>query len=191
VSDTARVQPDDARALQALIIVDVQNDFCPGGALAVAGGDEVIEPINSLAREMDVVVATRDWHPPEHGSFVAQGGPWPVHCVQDTPGAELREDLDRERIELLVDAGVAVDRDGYSGFEDTPLEDELRGRRVARVHVAGLALDYCVKHTALDARRLGFDVVVHRGATRAVNVNPGDDERAVAELRAAGVEVTA
>jgi nicotinamidase/pyrazinamidase len=185
------VQPDDARQLQALIIVDVQNDFCPGGALAVAGGDEVIEPINSLAREMDVVVATRDWHPPDHRSFVSQGGPWPVHCVQDTPGAELREDLDRERIELLVDAGVSVDRDGYSGFEDTPLEDKLRRRGVKRVHVAGLALDYCVKHTALEARRLGFDVVVHRDATRAVNVNRGDDERAVAELRAAGVDVTA
>ena len=191
VSDTPDVQSADARPQEALIVVDVQNDFCPGGALAVAGGQEVIEPINALAREMDVVVATRDWHPPDHGSFVSQGGPWPIHCVQGTPGAELREDLDRERIELLVDAGVAVDRDGYSGFEDTPLEDELRGRRVARVHVAGLALDYCVKHTALDARRLGFDVVVHRDATRAVNVNPGDDQRAVAELLAAGVDVTA
>jgi nicotinamidase/pyrazinamidase len=174
---------------EALIVVDVQNDFCPGGALAVAGGDEVVDPINRLAREVDFVLATRDWHPPDHHSFAAQGGPWPVHCVRGTPGAELRDDLDSARIEVVVDAGSAADREGYSGFEDTQLEQELRERRVRRVHIAGLALDYCGKHTALDARRRGFDVVVHRDATRAVNVHPGDDERAVAELLDAGVEV--
>jgi nicotinamidase/pyrazinamidase len=184
------MEGEDTRRPEALIVVDVQNDFCPGGALAVAGGDEVVTPINRLARELDYVFATRDWHPPDHGSFAPQGGPWPVHCVQGTRGAELRDDLDRERIEVLVDAGRAVDREGYSGFEDTQLEQELRERGVGRVHVAGLALDYCVKHTALDARRLGFDVVVHRDATRAVNVRPGDDERAVAELREAGIEVS-
>jgi nicotinamidase/pyrazinamidase len=184
------MEGEDPRRPEALIVVDVQNDFCPGGALAVAGGDEVVAPINRLAHEVDYVLATRDWHPPDHGSFATHGGPWPLHCVQGTRGAELREDLESERIEVVVDAGRAVDRDGYSGFEDTPLEEELRKRGVKRVHVAGLALDYCVKHTALEARRLGFEVVVHRDATRAVNVHPGDDERAVAELREAGVEVS-
>jgi nicotinamidase/pyrazinamidase len=183
------VRSREPHAPEALIVVDVQNDFCPGGALAVAGGDEVVDPINRLAREVDVVVATRDWHPPNHSSFQANGGPWPVHCVQGSPGAELRDDLDIARIEVVVDAGRAAALDGYSGFEDTPLERELRERGVQRVHVAGLALDYCVKHTALEARRLGFDVVVHRDATRAVNVQPNDDERAVAELVGAGVEV--
>jgi nicotinamidase/pyrazinamidase len=170
--------------------VDVQNDFCAGGALAVAGGEEVIEPIDRLARSVDFVLATRDWHPRDHHSFEQQGGPWPVHCVQGTVGAELHPELDRARIDVVVDAGQDVDLEGYSGFEETALEALLRKRGIRRVHVAGLALDYCVKHTALDARRLGFDVIVHRDATRAVNVHPGDDERAVAELLAAGVEVS-
>jgi nicotinamidase/pyrazinamidase len=177
-------------APEALIVVDVQNDFCSGGALAIAGGEEVIEPIGRLGREVEFVVATRDWHPPEHHSFDSQGGPWPVHCVQGTAGAELHPELERARIEAVVDAGHLAHLEGYSGFEETGLEAMLRERGVKRVHVAGLALDYCVKHTALDARRLGFDVVVHRDATRAVNVHPGDDERAVDELLAAGVEVT-
>jgi nicotinamidase/pyrazinamidase len=183
-------QGDDGPPPEALIAVDVQNDFCSGGALAVAGGEEVIEPIDSLARDVDFVVATRDWHPPDHHSFATEGGPWPVHCVQGTAGAGLRPELDRTRIDAVVDAGQRRDLEGYSGFEQTALEQLLRERGVGRVHVAGLALDYCVKHTALDARRLGFEVVVHRDATRAVNVRPGDDERAIAELRAAGVEVT-
>jgi nicotinamidase/pyrazinamidase len=175
--------------MRALIIVDVQDDFCPGGALAVPDGDAVVEPINRLAREASFVVATRDWHPVDHGSFSSQGGPWPVHCVSDTPGAELHPDLDRSQIDAVVDKGQAPDREGYSGFEDTELERLLRERGVDRVDIAGLALDYCVKATALDAGRAGFDVVVHRGATRAVEVQPGDADRAVEELRAAGVEV--
>jgi nicotinamidase/pyrazinamidase len=174
---------------EALIVVDVQNDFCPGGALAVEGGDEVVEPINRMAAEHDLVIATRDWHPPDHGSFEAHGGPWPEHCVQGTQGAELHSGIDRDEVDQVVDKGQDPATEGYSGFEATGLEQLLRERGVDRVHVAGLALDYCVKNTALDAKRHGFDVVVHRGATRAVNVNPGDDERAVAELREADVEV--
>jgi nicotinamidase/pyrazinamidase len=174
---------------EALIVVDVQNDFCPGGALAVERGDEVVEPINEMAGEHDLVIATRDWHPPDHGSFEAHGGPWPQHCVQGTDGAELHPEIDRDKIHQVVDKGQDPATEGYSGFEGTGLEKLLREREVDRVHVAGLALDYCVKNTALDAKRHGFDVVVHRGATRAVNVNAGDDERAVAELREAGVEV--
>lgn len=175
--------------MQALIVVDVQNDFCPGGALAIGDGDAVVEPINRLAREASFVVATRDWHPADHGSFAAQGGPWPVHCVCGTPGAELHPGIDQGTIDAIVDKGQVSDREGYSGFEGTELERLLRERGVDTVDVAGLALDYCVKATALDARRAGFSVTVHRGATRAVEVEPGDGERAVEELRAAGVEV--
>jgi nicotinamidase/pyrazinamidase len=174
---------------EALIMVDVQNDFCPGGALAVDEGDQVIEPLHQLADDADVVVATRDWHPQDHHSFEHRGGPWPVHCVHGTEGAELHPDLDRDRIHHRVDAGVVSGQEGFDKFEETDLEEYLRERDVERVHVGGLALDYCVKHTALGARRRGFDTVVHVGATRAVNVEPGDDQRALAELREAGVEV--
>ncbi|HTP23345.1 MAG TPA: nicotinamidase [Solirubrobacteraceae bacterium] len=175
--------------MRALIVVDVQNDFCPGGALAVPDGDAVVEAVNRMAADAPFVVATRDWHPADHGSFAAQGGPWPVHCVQDTPGAALHSGIDLSQIDVVVDKGEASDREGYSGFEGTDLERLLRERGVDAVDVAGLALDYCVKATALDARAAGFGVTVHRGATRAVEVTPGDGERAVSELRAAGVEV--
>ena len=170
--------------MEALIVVDVQNDFCPGGALAVPEGDEIIEAINRMAGDMPLVIATRDWHPPDHGSFAVHGGAWPVHCVQDTPGAQLHPEL-RATFDAVIDKGRAREREGYSGFEDTSLGRLLHERGVGTVHVVGLALDYCVKATALDARQAGFDVVVHREATRAV----GDGERAVEELRAAGVEV--
>jgi nicotinamidase/pyrazinamidase len=175
--------------MRALIVVDVQNDFCPGGALAVPDGDAVVDRINRLASEASFVVATRDWHPPDHGSFAEHGGPWPVHCVQGTPGAELHSGIDRSRIDTIVDKGQTRDREGYSGFEETELERLLRERGVDGVDVSGLALDYCVKATALDAKRAGFDVVVHRDATRAVDVQPGDGDRAVQELRAAGIQV--
>jgi nicotinamidase/pyrazinamidase len=173
--------------VDALIVVDVQNDFCPGGALAVPDGDAVIDPINRLAREAPFVVATRDWHPPDHRSFKAQGGPWPEHCVRDSEGAQLHPGIDRGLIDVVLDKGQARDTDGYSGFEDTGLERLLRERGVESVTVAGLALDYCVRATALDARRAGFDVTVPAGATRAVD--GADGRRAVEELRAAGVEV--
>lgn len=167
----------------------MQNDFCSGGALEVPDGDSVIEPVNALARALPFVVATRDWHPPDHGSFAAQGGPWPVHCVRDTPGAQLHERIDASRIDAIVDAGRTPEMEGYSGFEDTELEQLLRGRDVDAVHVAGLALDYCVKETALEARRRGFDVTVHLDATRPVEVHTGDGERAVEQLREVGVHV--
>lgn len=175
--------------MEALIVVDVQNDFCGGGALAVAGGDEVVTPVNILAERMPFVIATRDWHPPGHHSFAAAGGPWPVHCVAGTPGAELHPEIDRSQIDAVLDTGTEPDLEGYSAFEETGLEQLLREHDVERVHVAGLALDYCVKATALDAKRLGFDVVVHRDAVRAVELEPGDAERAVSELRESGVDV--
>jgi nicotinamidase/pyrazinamidase len=175
--------------MEALIVVDVQNDFCAGGALPVPDGEAVVEPVNRLAAQAQFVVATRDWHPPDHRSFAEHGGPWPVHCVRDTAGAQLHPGVERAQLDLVLDKGHARDREGYSGFEGTELETLLRDRGVETVHVAGLALDYCVKETALDAKRAGFDVVVHRGATRAVEVDPGDGDRAVAALREAGVEV--
>jgi nicotinamidase/pyrazinamidase len=175
--------------MDALIVVDVQNDFCRGGALEVADGDAVVEPINRLAAELPFVLATRDWHPPDHLSFASEGGPWPVHCVRDTPGAQFHPELAVDRIDVIVDTGFTRELEGYSGFEGTNLEQLLRDHDVDRVHVAGLALDYCVLETALDAKRGGFDVVLHRDATRAVEVKPGDGERALEKLRAAGVRI--
>ena len=176
---------------QALVIVDFQNDFCPGGALAVPDGDAIAGRLNDLAGsgEYDFVVATRDWHPPDHNSFAAQGGPWPVHCVAGTPGAELHHALDPTAIDVVVDKGQDRSTDGYSGFEATPLADLLREHEVDHVTVVGLATDYCVKNTALDALRNGFHVTVDSTATRGVEVEPGDSERALAEVRAAGASV--
>jgi nicotinamidase/pyrazinamidase len=176
--------------MEALIVVDVQNDFCPGGALAVPDGDAVVAPINALAARVPIVVATRDWHPPDHSSFADFGGPWPVHCVAGTRGAELVDGVDIARVSAIIDKGLASDDEGYSGFEATGLGGLLRDRGVDVVHVGGLALDYCVRATALDAVAAGFDVIVHRIATRAVDVQPGDGDRAADELRAAGVTVT-
>ena len=170
-------------------MVDVQNDFCAGGALPVPDGDAVVDPINRLAEGFPFVVATRDWHPPNHQSFAEQGGPWPVHCVRETPGAALHPRLDSGQIDAIVDKGQERSYEGYSGFEHSELERLLRDHDIDRVHVAGLALDYCVKATALDGREAGFDVVLHTGATRAIDAAPGDAERARDELREAGVEI--
>ena len=176
----------------ALIIVDYQNDFArPDGALSVPGGDDVAGHINELATSGDyeLVIATRDWHPPDHGSFTDQGGIWPVHCVQGTDGAELHPALDRDPIDAIVDTGQTPDVEGYSGFEATSLAETLRARGVDRVTLVGLATDYCVKHTALDALREGFAVRIDRAGVRGVDVEPGDSERALDELAAAGATV--
>jgi nicotinamidase/pyrazinamidase len=176
---------------RALLVIDFQNDFTPGGALAVQHGDEIAARINELAGsgDFDLVLATRDWHPPDHGSFKEQGGPWPVHCVRGTDGAELHAALDRSRIDVIVDKGQDPATEGYSGFEGTELAKTLRDRGIDEVTVVGLATDYCVKNTALDALRDGLKVTVDSSAVRGVNVEPGDDERALDELRAAGATV--
>jgi nicotinamidase/pyrazinamidase len=177
---------------RALIVVDYQNDFTPpDGALAVREGDEIAGRINELARsgDYDLVVATRDWHPPDHGSFTEQGGTWPVHCVQGTPGAELHPDLDREPIDVVVDKGQDPGTDGYSGFDGTRLAEILREHGIDQVTVVGLATDYCVKTTALEALQEGFAVTVDTTAVRGVDVAPGDSERALDELRAAGASM--
>jgi nicotinamidase/pyrazinamidase len=177
---------------EALIIVDYQHDFAhPDGALSVPAGHEVAEHINALAASGDyeLVIATRDWHPPDHGSFTDQGGIWPVHCVQGSPGAELHLALDREPIHAIVDKGQDPGTEGYSAFDATSLAETLRARGVDSVTIVGLATDYCVKNTALDALREGFAVRVDRAGVRGVDVEPGDSERALDELAAAGATV--
>jgi nicotinamidase/pyrazinamidase len=176
----------------ALIIVDYQNDFArPDGALSVPAGEEVAGHINELARSggYELVLATRDWHPPDHGSFTEQGGIWPVHCVQGTLGAELHPALDTAPVDAIVDKGQDPGTEGYSAFDATSLAETLRARGVDAVTVVGLATDYCVKNTALDALREGFAVRVDRAGIRGVDVQPGDSERALEELAAAGATV--
>jgi nicotinamidase/pyrazinamidase len=177
---------------EALVIVDFQNDFTPGGALAVAEGDLIAERVNELAADprFALVVATRDWHPADHGSFEGQGGQWPEHCVQDTEGAQLHPSLEHELVHVIVDKGHNPETEGYSGFEDTDLLKLLREHEIDSVTVVGLATDYCVKNTALDALRHGFKVAVDLEGVRGVDVNEGDSEQAIAELRQAGATVS-
>jgi nicotinamidase/pyrazinamidase len=197
--------------MNALIIVDVQNDFCPGGALAVPGGDLVVPVINRILPAFDAVVATQDWHPLDHGSFAANhpgysvgevitlnGLPqvlWPVHCVQDSPGAEFHPDLDTSGIEAVFRKGTDPAVDSYSGFFDngqqhaTGLHAWLRDKGVTAVYVCGLATDYCVKWTALDALALDFPTYVIADATRGVNLQPTDSALALEEIARAGGHV--
>jgi nicotinamidase/pyrazinamidase len=173
----------------ALLIIDFQNDFTSGGALEVPQGDEIAEPVKRLAERFDTVVATRDWHPPDHASFDTEGGPWPVHCVRDTHGAQLHRAMDEIDVDAMVDVGREREDEGYSGFENSELAEILRERDVDRVYVCGLATDYCVRASAIDACGEGFDTTVVEDAIRAVNVKPDDGERAIADMRAAGATV--
>lgn len=175
--------------MTALIIVDVQNDFCPGGALAVPDGDAVVPVINDLMPRFPLIVATQDWHPADHCSFTPQGGIWPPHCVAGTPGAELHAELDIRSVGLRVRKATTPDADAYSGFQGTDLTEQLRARDVDSVAVVGLATDYCVKATALDAKAAGLSVTVYPDACRAVDVKPGDGDRALDEMRAAGISI--
>jgi nicotinamidase/pyrazinamidase len=176
---------------EALVVVDFQNDFTPGGALAVPHGDEIGGRISELldSGRFGLVIATRDWHPADHGSFRDQGGIWPPHCVQGTPGAELHPSLDRSRVDVVVDKGQDPAVEGYSGFEQTELEQVLRDRGIDSVTLVGLATDYCVRHTALDALRAGFDVRVDRAGVRGIDAQPGDAERALDEVARTGGSV--
>jgi nicotinamidase/pyrazinamidase len=197
--------------MKALILVDIQNDFLPGGALAVPRGDEVIPIANRVQPAFDLVVATQDWHPARHGSFASTrpgrkpgevdelaGLPqvlWPEHCVQGSRGAEFARALEMNRVEAIFRKGTDPSIDSYSGFFDnghrkaTGLGDYLKGRAATDVYVAGLATDYCVKFTALDARKLGFRTFLVQDASRGVELRAGDVARAVDEMRQAGVEV--
>ena len=197
--------------MQALLLIDIQNDFLPGGALAVPAGDEVVPLANRLMAQYDLVVATQDWHPANHQSFASQhpGSQvgdviqldgldqvlWPDHCVQNTPGADFAAALDRDGIHHVVQKGTDRHIDSYSGFFDnarrhaTRLEQYLRSKGVEAVHILGLATDYCVKATALDAIDLGFHVVLLTTGIRGVDIHPGDCQRAIDQMRAAGVVI--
>jgi len=174
---------------KALLIIDFQNDFTSGGALAVPEGDEIAEPVKRLADRFDVVVATRDWHPPDHASFETEGGPWPIHCVQGTPGAEFHPAMADVDLDAVVDVGRGRDDEGYSGFENSDLAQILRAHDVDEVYVCGLATDYCVRASAIDARGEGFEVTVVEDAIRGVEVNEGDSARALQEMRDAGSRI--
>ena len=197
--------------MEALILVDIQNDFMPGGALAVREGNQVVPVANRLARSFDLVVATQDWHPPNHGSFGAnhEGKTvgdvidlngleqilWPVHCVQGTPGAELHADLERSLVHRIFHKGTDPGVDSYSAFFDnarrkaTGLGSFLKDRKVDGVYLLGLATDYCVKFSALDALELGFAVRVVEDGCRGVNLKPGDSDRALEEIKAKGGKI--
>lgn len=182
---TVTVSPGDA-----LIVVDVQNDFLPGGALAVPQGDQVIEPLNRAASLFEAkglpVFATRDWHPENHCSFKAQGGPWPPHCVAGTRGAEFAPGLRLPASAVVISKATTPERDAYSGFQGTELAELLRRRGIRRVVVGGLATDYCVLNTVKDALTQGFQVLLLTDAIRAVDVKPGDGEAARTEMERAG-----
>lgn len=197
--------------MRALLLIDLQYDFCPGGALAVAQGDETIPVANRLMSTFSTIIATQDWHPPEHGSFaINQAGAkpydvgelaglpqvmWPAHCVQGTRGAELHHALDRNLVTEVFRKGTDPAIDSYSGFFDnghrrsTGLGDWLTARACKELVILGLATDYCVKFTALDARRLGFHVTVVADGCRGVNIQPGDSDKAFAEMRDAGAMI--
>jgi nicotinamidase/pyrazinamidase len=197
--------------MKALVLVDIQNDFVPGGALAVREGDLVVPVAKRLILQFDLVVATQDWHPADHQSFAANhprrkvgevievaGLPqvlWPVHCVQGTPGAEFVPGLDVAKVTQVFRKGTDASIDSYSGFFDnghrraTGMGEWLKGRGVTDLYVMGLATDYCVKFTALDGRGLGFNVWLIEDGCRGVELRPGDVGRAVEEMRAAGVRV--
>ena len=183
-----KIEPTDA-----LIVVDVQRDFCAGGALAVKDGDLVVPVINALTPKFRHTFFTRDWHPANHCSFsdapTYQDGSWPVHCVQGSPGAAFHPDLKAPEGARLVDKAANPDKESYSGFDGTNLPALLRERGVTRVFVCGLATDYCVKATALDGRNCGFEVVLVEDACRGVDIPPGLAQKAIEEMRAAGVAV--
>lgn len=184
----------------ALILVDVQNDFCPGGALPVKDGDQVVPVLNryidQFRRARLPILATRDWHPEKTTHFKSGGGPWPPHCIQGSKGAQFHPDLKLPADVLIVSAGMGADEDGYSGFlgidnRGVKLVDLLRERGIERIFVGGLATDYCVKHTVLDGLKEGFKVVLLTDSTRGVNLKPGDSDRAIAEMLQAGAELAA
>lgn len=177
---------------RALLVVDVQNDFCPGGALAVKHGDKVVEPLNKLIEKFlehgEPVFKSRDWHPPATKHFRDYGGTWPVHCVQNTKGAEFHPRLRNDAHIRTISKGQG-DEDSYSAFDGTDLDLQLHRLGVEEVWVGGLATDYCVKNTVLDALKHGFRVKALKDAMRPVEVQPGDGERAIDEMRKAGAEI--
>lgn len=174
----------------SLIIVDVQYDFLPGGSLPVPKGDEIIPILNNYIKlfinRNRPIIATRDWHPRNHISFMKRGGRWPEHCVQNTRGAEFPKGLELPTDVIIISKGYMENKDAYSGFQDTNLDDVLKNMNIRRLFIGGLATDYCVRATVLDALKLGYQVVLLLDGVRGVDVTPGDSERAVREMISRG-----
>ncbi len=195
---------------KALLIVDVQNDFLPGGALPVKDGDQIIPVINQLQEQFDLVIATKDWHPLHHNSFAVEHGKepgeiieyrdlkqelWPVHCVQESPGAEFSTQLETAKIAKVFHKGIDPEIDSYSSFYDnahlrsTGLADYLKEHHIEELYIVGLATDYCVKFSVFDARELGFLVTVVLSGCRGIDLKPGDVDKAIEEMKAAGAKI--
>ena len=195
----------------ALIIVDVQNDSLPGGALAVTEGDKIIPIINSLQECFDIIIATQDWHPHNHKSFASQNTKnnigdiidlngiqqilWPNHCINNTHGAEFSKDINNNRIDKIIQKGSNTEVDSYSGFFEndkiskTGLDEYLSEKKVNTVYICGLAMDYCVKYTAIDATSLGYKTFLVQDACKGVNINPNDSKNAINDMRENGVTI--
>ena len=186
-SECWRAQPGDV-----LLVTDIQNDFLPGGSLAVARGDEVVPVLNRYIREFVAhglpVYATRDWHPAGHCSFHPQGGPWPIHCLAGTHGAAFASTLSLPPGTTVISKATLQDQEAYSSFQGTDLDSRLHAAGIRRLFIGGLTTDYCVLSTVRDARRLGYDVFVLADAIRAVNVQPGDGQRAEEEMAGLGAQ---
>jgi nicotinamidase/pyrazinamidase len=183
--------------MTALVLVDLQNDFMPGGTLEVKGGDQVLPAVNALIQiPFQVIVASKDWHPQGHISFASHGGKWPDHCVQGTKGAEFHPGWDSSKVEEIFLKGDKIDVDSYSAFfdnrheGDTGLAEYLKKKGIHAVYIAGLATEYCVKYTALDAKKLGFEVHVVLDGCKGVDLHPQDSKKAVEEMKEAGVRIS-
>jgi nicotinamidase/pyrazinamidase len=189
---TSPAQKISVSAGDALIVVDMQNDFLPGRSLAVPDGDAVVPVLNRYLAEFSTrelpVYATRDWHPANHCSFRAQGGPWPPHCVAETHGAQFAAGLKFPSGTLIISKASKPDKDAYSGFEGTDLDASLHARKIKRLFIGGLASDFCVLHTVRDALKHGYDVFLLADAIRAVNINPDDGPKAEAEMQRLGAK---
>ena len=189
MNDQAKIKP---AAGDALIVVDVQKDFLPGGNLGVPDGNAVVPVMNQYLKHFRQaklpLYATRDWHPEGHCSFKPQGGPWPPHCVAGSEGAEFADDLDLQDDVSVISKATSVEKDAYSGFEGTDLAHRLRKRKVSRLFIGGLATDYCVFNTVKDALGEGFEVLLLEDGVRGVDVNAGDSEKAIEKMHALGAE---
>lgn len=181
------LQPDKR---SVLILVHLQNDFCPGGALPVPEGDTILPLINQyiglFRNEGLPIIATRDWHPPNHCSFKEQGGIWPIHCVQGSRGAQFHADLHIPNGSLIISGATNPKQEAYSSFDGTSLNDHLEDMGARTLYIVGLATDYCVKQTVLDACKLGYRVIVLEDAIRGVNLQPNDSQKALQEMQSAG-----